>query len=39
EIDALNGAISQLGQDANINTPVNQTIPRLLRAREDRPTT
>ncbi|MDP8245300.1 MAG: 2-dehydropantoate 2-reductase [Candidatus Hinthialibacter antarcticus] len=37
EVDALNGAICQLGAEKNIKTPVNQTITRLLRAREQRP--
>ncbi len=34
EIDSLNGAICDLGAEKNIATPVNQTITRLLRARE-----
>ena len=36
EIDALNGAICQLGAEKQIETPVNQTITRLLRAKEQR---
>ena len=36
EIDALNGAIARLGTKHNIPTPTNQTLTRLVRAREHR---
>lgn len=34
EIDALNGAIVSLGEDKNIETPVNKTIVNLIKTRE-----
>lgn len=34
EIDALNGAICRYGEEAGIPTPVNQTLTRLVKARE-----
>lgn len=37
EIDALNGAISRLGQEKGIQTPVNDTIRALLRYKEANP--
>ncbi len=35
EIDALNGALVRLGEQQGIATPVNQTLTRLIRYKEE----